>query len=166
MLKKWACFIIFFVCVSHFLVIVAGRSSFADDVVFSANDVKDVFQVFDYKKFEIGYDKFMTWYDNDQTVILDLRSRDAYEYSHIKGAVHFGADIEEGKLLELVPSKDARIVVYCTNSIMPTRIISLTHTSLPQFHALGYENTYMLGALWQESGGLDVVKKLPMTEER
>ena len=141
----------------------------ARNKVSDATRIGHIFSQFDYQKYEIGYDVFQEWYNDENTVVLDLRNVGAYNHSHIKGALHLGADIDESRLAEIVPNKDTRIIVYCSNSLMATRMLSLTHTSLPQLHALGYENAYMLGPIWQnardKSGNLidDASSILPMT---
>lgn len=141
----------------------------AGEIVSGSSEIKNIFQSFDYKKFEIDYATFMTWYEDENTIILDLRRRDIYDHSHIKGAVHLGSDIDEKRLTEIVPNKDTRIIAYCSNSLMATRMLSLTHTSLPQLHALGYKNAYMLGAVWQNvhwktgDSMMDIGDYLPMT---
>ncbi len=140
--------------------------------VLDVTHVGKIFGQFDYRKYEIGYDVFKGWYEDENTVILDLRSLGAYNHSHIKGAAHLGADIDEKRLEEIVPSKDTRIIVYCSNSLMATRMMSLTHVSLPQLHALGYRNAYMLGAVWKEAEGKsgsfsgDARELFPMTQSQ
>jgi hypothetical protein len=51
-----------------------------------------------------------------------------------------GADVTAEALDALVPSKDTVVLVYCTNSLMQTRMVSLTDVVVPQIYALGYEN--------------------------
>ncbi|MGH1457044.1 MAG: rhodanese-like domain-containing protein [Alphaproteobacteria bacterium] len=155
---------VLFIVVFFSLQSMVVRAQDGDDSI-GPDVVKNVFQNFDYQKYNVNYDRFMEWYEDKDTIILDLRRRDIYERSHIKGAIHFGADIDEKKLAEIVPNKETRIIVYCSNSLMATRMISLTHTSLPQFHALGYENTYMLDELWQKSNDFQIVDKLPMVQK-
>jgi hypothetical protein len=88
-----------------------------------------------------------------EVVILDLRSEEEFKRSHIKGAKHLGADIDEKKLKELVPSTEATVLIYCQNSLseVPRRMISLTSPSLYQMVALGYENTYYLEDLFGQN---------------
>jgi hypothetical protein len=83
------------------------------------------------------------------TVVLDLRSREVYDREHVEGAVHFGSDISKENLEKMIPSKDTTILLYCSNSLMPTRMLALTNVSLPQFILQGYKNTYKLGPIWE-----------------
>ena len=77
-------------------------------------------------------------------VIADLRSKEAYDQEHIKGAVHLGPDITLEKLQSIAPSFDTKIIMYCSNSLFQTRLVSLTDMALPQALYLGYKNTYIL----------------------
>ncbi len=122
--------------------------------ILPSSEIQESFGRFDIKGHTIDLETFMAWHSdkNIDTVILDLRSLAEFEVSHIQGAKHLGADIDEKVLSDLVPSKDTRIILYCSNSLYASRMISLTDMSLPQFHMLGYENSYMLGPVWGASG--------------
>lgn len=51
----------------------------------------------------------------DNCVVLDTREREEFEVSHLEGAIWVGYDTFELKeVLQLVPNKDTRIVVYCS----------------------------------------------------
>ena len=55
--------------------------------------------------------------EEENTIILDTRSKDAYDKFHIKGAVHIDfSDFTEFKLNELIPNKEKRILIYCANN--------------------------------------------------
>lgn len=115
----------------------------------------------------VSLEKFLELREKPGTVVLDLRDREAYDRGHIRGAVHLGADVAEEKLATLVPDKNAIVLVYCSNSLLPIRMISLTGVSLPQFIALGYEDIYMLDAIWRESmtDGQEQLKQKGLWEE-
>ncbi len=82
------------------------------------------------------------------TCILDLRSESEYKSGHIKGAKLLGADIAEAKLKELIPSKFSKVILYCANTLYPSRRISLNYSCLPQILTLGYKNTFILDEVW------------------
>lgn len=105
----------------------------------------------DIKAHSVKVDRFIRLSKKKDAVILDLRGADAYQAGHIEGAILFGADISEEKLRQLIPSKDSTVLLYCTNSLHGTRMISLTDVSLPQLLFLGYKNTYILSPLWERS---------------
>jgi len=90
------------------------------------------------------------------TIILDARSRYAFEMGHIQGAVNLPfSDFTDEKLAELIPSSDTRILIYCNNNFsddaepIPLKRISLA-LNIPTFinlYGYGYENIYELGVL-------------------
>lgn len=98
----------------------------------------------DYEARTISADKLLSLMKNPQVVIADLRSKEAYDSQHIKGAVHLGPDVTIEALEALAPSKETTIVLYCENSLMLTRRISQTNLALPQVLYFGYNNVFML----------------------
>lgn len=99
---------------------------------------------------EIGLAQFLERMEMENTVILDLRRREDYEQGHIRGAIHLGADITASELEKRIPSKDTTVLLYCSYSLMPVRMIALSHLSLPQLLLHGYKNSYILGPIWME----------------
>ena len=117
----------------------------------------------DYKKHTVSLSELERLSLRPDVYILDLRSPSEFKEGHIKGAHSFGCDINEEKLKKLVPNKDARIVIYCTNNFFPTRMLSLNSVSLPQFLALGYKNTGVLEELWHSDfKAVDKFKQGPL----
>lgn len=117
----------------------------------------------DYDAHTVDLQKFQTLMQKPGTVILDLRPAEAYAHSHIKGAKHLGSDADEKRLAELVPSKDVTVLLYCTNSLYLTRMVSQTHVVLPQLLALGYKNTYLLEDVARHAADMtERTKLLPM----
>jgi hypothetical protein len=86
----------------------------------------------DYAAHTVNVAQFLEHAKQPDTVILDLRDIEAYQHAHIQGARHLGADIEAKKLAALVPSKTTNVLIYCTNSLFLTRMMSLTSVALPQ----------------------------------
>lgn len=90
------------------------------------------------------------------TVILDARSRYAFEAGHVAGAVNLPfSDFTDEKLAELIPSKDTRILIYCNNNFtddaepIPLKRVSLA-LNIPTFinlYGYDYKNIYELGVL-------------------
>lgn len=121
----------------------------------------------DEREHTVDLDRFLELRKKKGTVVLDLRSPEEYAQSHIEGAIQFGADISKEKLEKVIPSKRTTVLLYCANSLMPTRMIALTNVSLPQFVLQGYEKTYKLAPIWQNVNGWDASQKqyerLPMT---
>ncbi len=98
----------------------------------------------DHKKHVLSLDKFKEMSQLENVVILDLRSKKAYDAGHMKGAMHVGSDITQDILEQAIPSKGATVLMYCTNSLVLTRMIALTDIVFPQIYALGYHNVYSL----------------------
>jgi len=94
--------------------------------------------------------------ETPNTIILDARSRYAFEEGHIEGAVNLPfSDFTEDKLADVIPSKDTRILIYCNNNFsddaepIPLKRVSLA-LNIPTFinlYGYGYENIYELGVL-------------------
>ena len=122
----------------------------------------DYLNHFDHQQYRIDAEQFFEKIQDPGWLILDLRTKEAYDRGHIKGAKHLGSDIDIKILFNIEPNKQRHILLYCSNSLYPTRMLSLTDMSLPQMHALGYRSTYKAGSLYQaEQGGMiDVIEKL------
>ena len=90
------------------------------------------------------------------TIILDARSRYAFEVGHVDGAVNLPfSDFTDEKLAEVIPNKDTRVLIYCNNNFsddaepIPLKRVSLA-LNIPTFinlYGYGYENIYELGVL-------------------
>lgn len=101
----------------------------------------------------IRLDSFNLYKGDADTIILDTRSKDAYEMGHIKGAVHISfSDFTDDKLAAVIPSRDTRILIYCNNNftdnVAPVLIkrVSLA-LNIPTFinlYGYGYTNVYEL----------------------
>lgn len=87
------------------------------------------------------------------TIILDTRSKEAYDFGHIKGAVHLNfSDFTEDKLAKTIGDKDIRILIYCNNNFsdnvrpVPLKRLELA-LNVPTFinlYGYGYKNIYEL----------------------
>jgi len=119
----------------------------------SYRDFQKSVQAVDIKKHTISLEDYTAEHDKPGVYTLDLRSADEYKQGHIKGALLFGSDVSIEHLQKLVPDKKSKIVIYCTNTLFPTRRISLTHSTLSQFVTLGYTNTFALQELWMRENG-------------
>jgi len=101
-------------------------------------------------------DEFKNMALDANTIILDTRSKAAFDEVHIKGAVHLNfSDFTEEKLAKVIPSKDTRILIYCNNNFISDMAALLSKKvelalNIPTFvnlHGYGYENVYELGEL-------------------
>ena len=89
---------------------------------------------------------------NNDAVILDLRSAEAYGRGHIVGARNVAPDEVETKLSGLVSDKSTPIVAVCENGISAKRTVALLRTK-------DYESVYNLkgGMTGWTADGLPVV---------
>lgn len=124
----------------------------------SFEEYKNTVSKINWKDHTITFEQFQKDCQKPGVSVLDLRSEAEYKHGHIKGALHMGADIKEEKLKQLVPDKNCKIIVYCTNTFFPSRRISLNNVCLPQIIALGYANVFVLEEIWHKN--FDDVEKL------
>jgi len=105
------------------------------------------------KKRLVSKDAFLKMAKEDDTIILDTRSKAAFDIAHINGAVHLNfSDFTEDKLAKVIGSKDTRILIYCNNNftdnvgVMMLKRIELA-LNVPTFinlYGYGYKNVYEL----------------------
>jgi sulfur-carrier protein adenylyltransferase/sulfurtransferase len=84
----------------------------------------------------------------NDAVLLDVRSDEEWQISHIPGALHVPMSQLEERLPELAPDRSRPIITYCAVGARSLR-------SLPTLDELGYEDTVsMTGGIvaWQELG--------------
>lgn len=67
----------------------------------------------------------------ENTIILDTRSKTAYDAKHIAGAIHLNfSDFTQTSLARMIPDTNTRILIYCNNNILddefffPTKSLS------------------------------------------
>lgn len=65
----------------------------------------------------VKWEKFQEIADRPGTIILDTRSKKAFDQVHLKGAVHLNfSDFTEEKLAKAIPDKATTILIYCNNN--------------------------------------------------
>ena len=90
------------------------------------------------------------------TIVLDARSKAKFDELHVEGAINLSfPDIAVASLAEVLPDRNARILIYCNNNFsgaegaFPSKLPSAS-LNLPTYVALydyGYRNVYELGPL-------------------
>jgi hypothetical protein len=111
----------------------------------------------------VDVERFLEMAAEENTIILDTRSKAAFDQIHIKGAVHLNfSDFTNKKLAKVIPGKDTRILIYCNNNFDTTPLKKRVDVSsfaskapalalnIPTFINLsgyGYHNVYELGEL-------------------
>jgi predicted sulfurtransferase len=103
MYKKIVCFLVFaFVLSSAFAVQAASVKTPAQLVEEARASIK-----------EVSVEDLENMIDNDEDVIiLDIRDPNEYEVSHIAGAKHMSRGLMDLHIQEIIPDKNAKIVVY------------------------------------------------------
>lgn len=104
----------------------------------------------------IPLETFLEFAEDPNTILLDTRSKSAYDRKHLKGAIHLNfSDFTKKKLAKLIPNKKTKILIYCNNNIdgdainFPTKSLPLA-LNIPTFinlYGYGYKNVYELASL-------------------
>ena len=69
----------------------------------------------------------------ENTIILDTRSKAMYDAKHIKGAIHLNfADFTQATLSELIPDREIRVIIYCNNNFLNDQVFFATKRSDPE----------------------------------
>jgi hypothetical protein len=67
----------------------------------------------------IDFNMFTSYSKEENTIILDTRSKRMYDKMHIKGAVHINfSDFTQAYLTEIIPDTNTRILIYCNNNFL------------------------------------------------
>ncbi len=104
----------------------------------------------------VPLDRFLALAGEKGTVVLDTRSKEAFDRLHLRGAVHLNfADFTADKLAATLPDKTTRVLIYCNNNFrnapkaFPTKKLALA-LNIPTFvnlYGYGYRDLYELGEL-------------------
>ncbi|MFT5819886.1 MAG: hypothetical protein ACI8ZM_001111 [Crocinitomix sp.] len=154
---------------SLILIIVLGLTQFAMAQAKPLSNSKVDYNGFETLTSEIGayregrliqIDTFNLYSQDGNTIILDTRSKAAYDEIHIAGAVHLNfSDFTVAKLAKVIPNKATRILIYCNNNIesnfssLEDKLAPLA-LNIPTFINLfgyGYTNVYELQDYLMES---------------
>ena len=99
--------------------------------------------------------KFKEMSRDRQTIILDTRSKKAFDEAHVRGAIHLNfSDFTVEKLQKVIPNKETRILIYCNNNFVNQNQIPAFAPKMPALAlniptfvnlvGYGYENVYEL----------------------
>jgi phage shock protein E len=120
-------------------------------------------------------DDFIRMSKEPGVIILDARSQRRYDELHIRGAVNLSfPDITVDSLAELLPDKNATILIYCNNNFVnaapfPVKAAaaSLNLSTYVSLYTYGYRNVYELGPLLDaETTKLELVSSDKIVAER
>lgn len=80
----------------------------------------------------ITIEEFNAKSQNQNTLILDTRSREMYNLKHVKGAIHLNfSDFTQQTLEALVPDTNTTILIYCNNNFQDDEVSFPTKMYVP-----------------------------------
>lgn len=81
----------------------------------------------------INFDTFLAMSQEPNTIILDTRSREFYNSSHIEGAVNLPfTEFTQANLQALIPDNSTRILIYCNNNFADDQINFASKMFIPE----------------------------------
>ncbi len=101
----------------------------------------------------ISIEQFNQFSSEGNTLILDTRSKAAYDAIHLLGAVHLNfSDFSATALAAVIPDKNTRILIYCNNNfeselssmILKSTPLALNIPTFINLYGYGYKNVYEL----------------------
>lgn len=101
----------------------------------------------------IDLETFLSYAEDENTIILDSRSAYAFEEGHIDGAINLPfSDFTQSKLDKVLGDKSKRILIYCNNNfsddispVMKKSIeLALNIPTFINLYGYGYQNIYEL----------------------
>ena len=97
----------------------------------------------------INGDEALKLVNEEQSIIIDVRTKEEYDSGHIKGSINIPIDtIELEKLEQVISSKENNIIVYCRSGNRSKKAAQLLVD-------LGYTNVYDLGSINNWNGGIE-----------
>jgi len=80
----------------------------------------------------VDLDTFLKMSREQGVVVLDTRSTYRYDRIHLQGARHLGfSDFTQGRLSEVIPSLDSKVLIYCNNNFDGNQVDFPTKVALP-----------------------------------
>lgn len=81
----------------------------------------------------IDFDTFLAMSQEPNTIILDTRSREFYNSSHIEGAINLPfTEFTQANLQALIPDSSTRILIYCNNNFADDQINFASKMFIPE----------------------------------
>lgn len=80
----------------------------------------------------VSLQQFVQKSQDENTIILDTRSKEMYDRKHIKGAIHLNfSDFTQDNLKRIVPDLNTNILIYCNNNFSDDAINFMSKSVLP-----------------------------------
>lgn len=111
----------------------------------------------------ISVEQMKKMIEEQNTIILDTRSKEMYAAKHVKGAIHLNfSDFTQLNLMKLIPDVNTRIIIYCNNNFKDDRIYFATKSYVPTELETLQMNT-RLSSDSNENNELEFAKPLGIT---
>ena len=78
--------------------------------------------------------------ENEDVVIIDVRSKNEYNTGYIENAINIPVDSIQYKIGNIVPDKDKKILLYCRSG-------ARAQEAAKKLASLGYSNVYSFGGI-------------------
>jgi len=104
----------------------------------------------------INVAKFRELSKQKNVIVLDTRSKQAYDQIHIKGAIHLNfSDFTAEKIATIIPNKETTILIYCNNNFesplaalaLKVQPLALNIPTFINLYGYGYKDIYELRTL-------------------
>jgi len=92
------------------------------------------------KNYGISPDETKTLMQDEQAVLIDVRTKEEYDLEHIEGALLIPLDTIEDEIISKLPDKTDHLVIYCRSGNRSQEAIRILKT-------LGFEFLYDLGGI-------------------
>ncbi len=89
---------------------------------------------------QLSYEEAKAWMDEDEAVVVDVRTKEEYEAGHIPGAILIPNETIEGELPEQLPDTSAKILIYCRSG-------NRSYQASIKLLELGYDFVYDFGGI-------------------
>lgn len=89
---------------------------------------------------KINAEEAKTMMEEEEVIVVDVRTEEEYKEAHIEGAVRLTLDTIEDKAAEILPDKQAKYLVYCRSG-------NRSATASELLRSMGYENIYDFGGI-------------------
>jgi rhodanese-related sulfurtransferase len=89
--------------------------------------------------------EFQRMSKEENTIILDTRSKEFYDRKHVKGAIHLNfSDFTQDNLARLIASPNTRILIYCNNNFSGDEVNFASKVARPMNYSMGYHKPLSL----------------------
>lgn len=80
----------------------------------------------------INLDSFIEMSRDENTIILDTRSKLRYDRKHLAGAIHLAfTEFSQANLEKVIPNSNTKILIYCNNNFLGDQVDFVSKVSSP-----------------------------------